>query len=89
MAASSMSAEMPVKKMTEVKPYQTMRGHTRFIGGVAHLPDRRHIITCSGDGSLRLWERESGAQIGNDWRDDGDDEGVLTTIALSPNGETV
>jgi len=65
-----------------------MRGHTSFVYGVAHLPDGRRIITCSHDGSFRLWERESGAQIGNDWQDDEDDEGVCT-IALSPNGETV
>jgi len=88
MAASSTPAEVPVKKTTEVKPYQTMRGHTEVVFGVAHLPDERRIITCSNDGSLRLWERESGAQIGNDWRDDEDDEGVCI-IALSPNGETV
>jgi len=90
MASSSMPAEVPVKKTTEVKPYQTMRGHTEYVCGVAHLPDGRRIITCSQDGSLRLWERESGAQIGNDWKDDGDeDEAGVLTIALSPNGETV
>jgi len=83
-----MPAEEPVKKTTEVKPYQTIRGHTDVVYDVAHLPDGPHIITCSIDGSLRLWERESGAQIGNDWRDDEDEEGVFT-IALSPNGETV
>jgi len=88
MAASSTPAKMPVNKMTEVKPYQTMRGHTWSVLGVAHLPDGQRIITCSEDGSLRLWERESGAQIGNDWRDDEDEEGVCI-IALSPNGETV
>jgi len=88
MAASSTPAEVRVKTTTEVKPYQTIRGHTRFVCGVAHLHDGRRIITCSLDGSLRLWERESGAQIGNDWRDDGDEEGVCI-IALSPNGETV
>jgi len=87
MVSSSMPAEVPVKKTTDVKPYQTMRGHTKLVFGVAHLPDGRRIITCSDDGSLRLWDRESGAQIGNDWKDDVD-EGVLT-IMLSPNGETV
>jgi len=83
-----MPAEVPVKKTTEVKPYQTMRGHTGYVYGVAHLSDGRRIITYSDDCSLRLWERESGAQIGNDWRDDEGEDGVRT-IALSPNGETV
>jgi WD40 repeat protein len=44
-------------------------------------------MTCSGDGSLRLWNLESGVQIGNDWRDHGE-EGMWS-IALSPNGKTV
>ena len=87
MAASSTPAEVPMRKTTG-KPYQIMRGHTKYIYGVAHLPDGRRIITCSNDGSLRLWERGSGTQIGNDWRDEGDEEGVCT-MALSPNGETV
>jgi len=39
------------------------------------------------DGSLRLWEIESGTQIGNDWRD-GTKVGVWT-IGLSLNGKTV
>jgi len=68
-------------------PRQTMRGHTDWVTGVAHLTDGRRIITCSFDGSLRLWNIESGVQIGNDWRDGGT-EGVRS-IALSPNGKTV
>jgi len=64
-----------------------MRGHTGVIRGIAHLPDGRRIITCSSDGSLRLWEIESGAQIGDDWVD-GRKEGVWS-IALSPNSKTV
>jgi len=63
-----------------------MRGHTDPVRGVAHLPGGRRIITCSADGSLRLWDLESGVQIGNDWRDG--KEGAWT-IALSPNGKSV
>ena len=77
-----------MENMSEIKPYQTLRGHTAIVRGVAHLPDGRRIITCSDDGSLRLWDRENGAQIGDDWREDGDKAGVWS-IALSPNGKTV
>ena len=86
MSASSMSTEM--REPSEIRPYQTMRGHVEAVNGVVHLPDGRHIITCSYDGSLRLWERESGAQIGKEWRDD-EVEALVCNIALSPNGEIV
>jgi len=86
MPVSSVSIE--VEKRTQIKPYQTMRGHTDRVQGVAHLHDGRHIITCSEDASLRIWDRESGAQVGSNWQDDGDQEPVYT-IALSPNGKTV
>jgi len=62
-----------------------IRGHTDWVTGVAHLPDGWRIITCSDDGSLRLWNIKSGVQIGNDWRDGGKE----WSIALSPNGKSV
>jgi len=71
-----------------------MRGHTSGVSGVVHLRDRRRIITSSYDGSLRIWNLESGVQIGNDWRGDeggdgGDGKDVAWIIALSPNGKTI
>jgi len=64
-----------------------MRGHTGLVRGVAHFHDGRRILTCCNDGSLRLWEIESGTQIGDVWCDGGE-EGVCS-IALSPNSKTV
>jgi WD40 repeat protein len=72
--------------MPVIMPRQTMRGHTDWVNGVAHLPDGRHIITCSSDGSLRLWDLKSGTQIGEDWRDE--NLGMFS-MALSLNGEIV
>jgi len=65
-----------------------MRGHTESVFGVAHLPGGQRIITCSYDGSLRLWDLESSAQIGDEWREEGDDMKVQTMV-LSPNGKTL
>jgi WD40 repeat protein len=42
-------------------------------------------MTCSDDGSLRVWNLETGKQIAN-WRDEKNDE---VAIALSPDGKKV
>jgi WD40 repeat protein len=65
-----------------------MQGHTSWVNGVVHLADERHIITGSLDGSLQLWDLESGAQIGNEWRAPVRDSGVWS-MALSPDGKTI
>ncbi|KAG2743279.1 WD40 repeat-like protein [Suillus brevipes Sb2] len=78
---SSSTSETPA-----ITPRQTMRGHTSWVNGVAHLPDGRRIITCSSDGSLRLWDLKSGTQIGEDWRDQ---KTGVWSMALSVNGEIV
>jgi WD40 repeat protein len=74
---------------TDVTPIQEMRGHTDRVRGVVHLPRGRRIITCSFDGSLRLWDLESGTQIGEGWRDDEAKGAGVCDIALSSNGKTV
>lgn len=50
------------------------------------MPDGQRIMTCSRDGSLRVWNLKSGRQIGDDWPD-GDN--AVCTIALSPDGKKV
>lgn len=72
--------------MPAIKPRQRIR-HPDSVYDAVHLPGGRRIITCSDDGSLRLWDLESGAQIGGAWRDGA---GILVlAIALSPNSETI
>jgi WD40 repeat protein len=58
-------------------------GHTKWVRDVIHLPHR--MMTCS-DGSLRVWDLQSGKQITSDWRDG---ESGVSTIALSLNGKKV
>ncbi|KAG2126556.1 hypothetical protein DEU56DRAFT_982944 [Suillus clintonianus] len=53
-------------KKPAIRPRWTMRGHTGWVDGIVHLPGGRRIITCSHDASLRLWDLESRAQIGED-----------------------
>jgi WD40 repeat protein len=83
-----MSSPPKTEKTSAITPCKTMQGHTEYVLSVVHIPGGQRNITCSLDGSLRLWDLESGTQIGGEWRDEGDEEGVLT-IALSPNGKTI
>ncbi|KIK36584.1 hypothetical protein CY34DRAFT_811195 [Suillus luteus UH-Slu-Lm8-n1] len=84
--SSKTSTKQQAPAVTQI---QTMRGHTDEVRDVVHLPGGRRIITCSSDGSLRLWDLVSGAQIGGDWRDNGARESAAYKIALSPNGKIV
>ncbi|KAG2339619.1 WD40 repeat-like protein [Suillus weaverae] len=78
----------PTAEMSAVTPCKTMRGHTKCVSGVVHLLDVQRIITCSGDGSLRLWDLESGVQIVDEWRGGGD-EAAARMMALPSNGKTL
>jgi WD40 repeat protein len=69
-----------------IKPYQEFKGHTDWVTGAIHLPDEQQTMTCSRDGSMRIWNLTSGKQIGKDWRD-GDSD--VWTIALSPDEKKV
>ncbi|KIK45760.1 hypothetical protein CY34DRAFT_495923 [Suillus luteus UH-Slu-Lm8-n1] len=81
---SSSTHEMPA-----IMPRQTMRGHTEEVRCAVHLPSEKQIITCSWDGSLRLWDLENGTQIGEEWlnRQNGND--TVWSMALSPNGQII
>ncbi|KAG1881918.1 WD40-repeat-containing domain protein [Suillus tomentosus] len=74
------------KKASAITPCQKIEGHTRLVCGAIHLPGGERIMTCSPDGSLRVWNLKSGKQIGDDWRDG---ETRVWTIALSPDGKKV
>jgi WD40 repeat protein len=67
-------------------PRRKFVGHSGVVWVVVHLLDRQRIITCSGDGSLRVWDLENEKQIGDDLRDG---EGAVWTMALSPDGTKV
>jgi WD40 repeat protein len=80
---SSSTSEMPATTL-----HKTMQGYTGWVNGVVHLPGGQHILTCSADGSLQLWDLESGIQIGEDWRAEEGNAGMWS-MSLSPNGQTI
>jgi len=69
-----------------IRPCHKFEGHTSVVAGVTHVPGGHGMITGSWDGSLRVWDLQSGKQIGNDWRDGG---GTVYAIGLSLDGKKV
>ncbi|KAG2757645.1 WD40 repeat-like protein [Suillus brevipes Sb2] len=79
----------PISKMKEtsaITHHQKFEGHTGIVWGAIHLPGGQRIITCSVDGSLRLWNSKTGKQTGEDWRDG---DSPVWSIALCPDGKKV
>ena len=42
---------------------QTLRGHTSYVNAFEVSRDGRRVISGSGDGTLRIWDVETGAQL--------------------------
>ncbi|KAG2738089.1 WD40 repeat-like protein [Suillus brevipes Sb2] len=82
-----MASPISKKKETSVITHrQKFEGHADSVWGAIHLPGGQRIITCSEDGSLRVWNMKSGKQIGDDWNDG---DSPVWSIALSPDGKKV
>lgn len=74
------------QETSKITPRRTFKGHTETISGIIHPPGGQRVVTCSADGSLRVWNLESGLQIGHDWRDG---DRAMLTMELSPDGTKV
>ncbi|KAG2053341.1 WD40 repeat-like protein [Suillus hirtellus] len=74
------------QETSRMMPHQKFEGHANWVRGVIHLPGGQRIMTCSLDGSLRVWDLKSGKQIGDDWRDG---DSPVYALALSPDGKKV
>ena len=56
------------------------------MSSVAYSPNGRHIISGSGDGTIRIWDAETGAAVGNPL------EGhrlSVSSVAYSPDGRHI
>ena len=67
------------------KPCQRFEGHTDLVRDVIHLLDGQQIMTCSNEGSLGVWNLQTGKHVAN--RQDG--ESAVYSIALSVDGKEV
>jgi WD40 repeat protein len=61
-------------------------GHTQAVTCMCYSPNGQHVASGSGDMTLRIWDAETGATIGQPL------EGhtcVITSVAYSPNGHHI
>ena len=62
------------------------RGHTSPVWSVAFSPDGRHIVSGSLDQTIRVWDAQTGAQVGNPLQ--GHTESV-SSVAFLPDGRHI
>src|SRR5437763_1583962 len=49
--------------VTSGEPVQELRGHTWMIHGVAFSPDSRLVASADSEGTVRVWDGETGQEI--------------------------
>ncbi|PVF98767.1 WD40 repeat-like protein [Serendipita vermifera] len=65
---------------------QVLGGHASSINAVAYSPDGRYIASASTDTTIKIWDVQSGSQIGEPIR--GHTESVLC-VTFSPDGQRI
>ena len=41
----------------------TLRGHSSWVRSVAYSPDGKHIVSGSGDNTVKIWDAQSGEEV--------------------------
>jgi WD40 repeat protein/serine/threonine protein kinase len=60
----------------------TLKGHTGWVQGVAFSPDGRRLASGSRDGTVKVWDAQTGQEI----RTLKDHTGTVYRVAYSPDG---
>ena len=84
----AMAAQSNLLKAVQVsREINRLAGHEDWVMSVAFSSDGQRIVSSSRDGTLRLWNAQTGASIGQPFAA-GDRDGVYS-VALSPNGQRI
>lgn len=82
-AVAQGGAEAPAAPGWKLK--HTLRGHTGVVYSAAFLPDGRRLATSGDDGSVRVWNVETGRQLLRVAAS----ESTVSDLAVSPDGRLV
>jgi WD40 repeat protein len=66
----------------------TMKGHTEPVYDVAFTPDGKHVVTGSGDKTIKVWDSATGKEIKALGGPAGHQQLVLS-VAVSPDGSLI
>ena len=81
-AAGSKRGEVRVWREAGETLHLAWQAHTEFVWTLAFSPDERLLASGTPDGSLKLWEVESGALLWSGWHMKGNNR-----LAFSPTGD--
>ena len=62
------------------------QGHIEGVNGVAYSPDGRHVVSGSWDNTIRIWDAETGAAVGEPMKGH---TGGVRSVAYSSDGRHV
>lgn len=85
MSNHAVSPQVLVQKET-LQAEMTLKGHEDWVRDIAFIPGTRLLVTCSDDKSLRLWNLDTGRQVGKPLLGHSD---YVLRVAVSPDGRWI
>ena len=80
-------AQVAVGKLDDwPRSQHVLQGHTDWVKSVAFSPDGRHIVSGSDDSTIRVWDAQTGVQVGSSLQGH---TGWVNSVAFSSDGRHI
>ncbi|KIM57759.1 hypothetical protein SCLCIDRAFT_129798 [Scleroderma citrinum Foug A] len=76
----------PLGTQIDSQVLNPLEGHTSLVNSVAFSPDGRHIVSCSWNNTIQLWDAQTGGLVGNPFQGHTDS---VWSVAFSPDGRHI